>query len=130
VSTGLHQRIHAIVSRIPRGRVATYGQVARLSGRPGHARLVGYALSALRDDSPVPWHRVVNAAGELSPRSGGKGIDLLQRARLESEGVRFDERGRIGLARFRWRPRRFRVETLGSGTARRLSARPENGRTA
>src|ERR1041385_5478860 len=57
-------QIFAIVSRIPRGRVATYGQVARLAGIPGQPRLVGYALSALGEGSRVPWHRVVNAAGE------------------------------------------------------------------
>lgn len=100
-----HGRIHAVVSRIPRGRVATYGQVARLAGAPGQARLVGYALASLPDGSPVPWHRVVNARGEISERSDGSPIGAVQRARLRREGVRFDERGRISFERFRWRPR-------------------------
>ncbi len=97
--------IYTIVSRIPCGRVATYGQVARLAGIPGHARLVGYALSALGPHSRVPWHRVVNARGEVSPRSGGSEAHVLQRLLLQREGIRFDRRGQVALARLRWRPR-------------------------
>jgi methylated-DNA-protein-cysteine methyltransferase-like protein len=100
-----HGKIHAVVSRIPRGRVATYGQVARLAGAPGQARLVGYALASLRDGSPVPWHRVVNARGEVSERSDGSPMGAVQRVRLRREGVRFDERARISLKLFQWRPR-------------------------
>lgn len=92
--------------RIPRGRVATYGQVARLAGLGGQPRLVGYALAALPDDSRVPWHRVVNAQGRVSPRAE-PGADALQRALLERERVRFDARGRIDLARHGWKPRRL-----------------------
>ena len=90
--------------RIPEGRVATYGQVAGLAGMPGGARLVGYALSALRGRSAMPWHRVVNAGGRISVRSGGSSADLLQRLRLEEEGVQFDGRDRISLDRYLWRP--------------------------
>src|SRR5436853_7228935 len=61
-----HDRIYAVVRRIPRGRVATYGGVARLAGLPGQARLVGYALHALRTGSVLPWHRVTNARGHGS----------------------------------------------------------------
>ncbi|QEM68722.1 methyltransferase [Geobacter sp. FeAm09] len=100
-----HQKIYSVVSLIPAGCVATYGQVACLAGMPGHARLVGYALSALHDRVPVPWHRVVNARGLISPRSGGNPADMVQRLRLESEGVSFDGRGRIPLAKFQWHPR-------------------------
>src|SRR5262245_13340463 len=101
-STSLYRDIYAVVARIPRGRVATYGQVARLAGIPGKARLVGYALSVLTDKT-IPWHRVINARGEVSPRAGGIPADELQRLRLESEGVEFDANGRISLARFQWR---------------------------
>ena len=101
-TSGLHQRIHAVVSRIPRGRVATYGQVARIAGLPGQARLVGYALHALPAGTSVPWQRVVNAQGALSTPPGH---DAVQRGLLEREGVRFDSRGRISLASFQWRPR-------------------------
>ena len=63
---GIRERIYAIVRRIPRGRIASYGQVARLAGLPGHARQVGYALHALPEDSGIPWHRVINARGRTS----------------------------------------------------------------
>ncbi len=99
-----YQEIYAVVSRIPAGRVATYGQVARLAGLPGHARQVGYALSALGDHSGVPWHRVVNAKGMISPRSGDNSMELVQRLLLEDEGVSFERDGHISLARFQWRP--------------------------
>jgi methylated-DNA-protein-cysteine methyltransferase-like protein len=93
-----------VVKSIPSGFVATYGQVARLAGLPGHARQVGYALSALADKSAIPWHRVVNAQGRISPRSDGSPADMIQRLRLEGEGIHFDEGGRISLQRFQWRP--------------------------
>jgi methylated-DNA-protein-cysteine methyltransferase-like protein len=96
--------IYAVVLRIPRGRVATYGQVARLAGLPNHARLAGYALHALPARSPVPWHRVVNAKGEVSPRRDGSEHHLLQRVLLEREKVLFDRNGRIALAVYRWNP--------------------------
>jgi methylated-DNA-protein-cysteine methyltransferase-like protein len=99
---GTHRRIHRVVSRIPKGRVATYGQIARLAGLRGQARLVGYAMHALPSGTRVPWQRVVNARGEISlPGSSA----IRQRERLEREGVRFDARGRIDLDRFLWQPR-------------------------
>jgi len=101
-----YRRIYAVVRRIPRGRVATYGQVARLAGLPRHARLVGYALHALNEeraaDRNVPWQRVVNARGEISPRAW-PGADEMQRVALEREGIEFDRRGRIRLATYQWR---------------------------
>jgi methylated-DNA-protein-cysteine methyltransferase-like protein len=99
-----YRRIYAVVNRIPPGRVATYGQVARLAGMPGHARQVGYALHALRPDERVPWHRVINARGEVSPRAA-PGWERIQRRELEKEGVVFDPHGRIALERYAWRPR-------------------------
>ena len=110
---GSYARIQAVVRRIPRGRVATYGQVAALAGLAGHARQVGYALHALAADSPVPWQRVVNARGEVSPRRT-PGWDGLQRALLEREGIVFDARGRIDLGRQRWRPRAIAGERLAA----------------
>lgn len=100
-----HARILTVVRRIPRGRVATYGQVAEAAGLGAQPRLVGYALAALPEESAVPWHRVVNAQGRVSARAE-PGADRLQRARLEREGIGFDPRGRLDLQRFRWRPRR------------------------
>ena len=95
--------IQVWIRRIPRGRVATYGQIAELAGLEGHARQVGYALHNLPPKSNVPWHRVVNAKGEISPRSVDDSHEL-QRMLLEAEGVEFDLRGRIDLKRFRGRP--------------------------
>lgn len=89
---------------MPRGRVATYGQIAALAGLPGAARQVGYALAALPDGSAIPWQRVVNARGELSARRDFDGAPR-QRLRLAEEGVVFDAAGRIDLRRFGWRPR-------------------------
>lgn len=97
-----YPRIYEVVRRIPRGRVATYGQVAALAGLGGHARQVGYALHVLKDDS-VPWHRVVNAEGRIAIRHE-PGSDRWQRQLLEEEGVVFDGEGRIALERFRWTP--------------------------
>jgi methylated-DNA-protein-cysteine methyltransferase-like protein len=98
-----YQRIYAVVRRVPRGRVATYGQVAALAGLPGRARQVGYALHALPQGTRLPWHRVINAKGEVSRRRR-PGAELSQRMLLEREGVRFDPRGRVALARVGWRP--------------------------
>jgi methylated-DNA-protein-cysteine methyltransferase-like protein len=99
-----YQRIYAVVRRIPAGRVATYGQIAALAGIPGHARQVGYALHALPEGTTVPWHRVVNASGEISTRSI-PGAELVQQQLLAREGVRLNARGRVALSRTRWLPR-------------------------
>jgi methylated-DNA-protein-cysteine methyltransferase-like protein len=93
--------IYRVVRRIPRGRVATYGQIATLAGLDGHARQVGYALHSLPSSVKVPWHRVINARGEISPRSAGDSHEL-QRLLLESEGVQFDKRGRVPLKKYQW----------------------------
>ena len=102
-----YQRIYRVVRRIPRGRVATYGQVAELAGLAGHARQVGYALHALDDGASegkaVPWHRVINARGRIS--LSGNYAGEIQRQLLESEGVVLDARERVDLKRFRWKPR-------------------------
>jgi len=117
-SPGRWERVWAVVRRVPRGRVATYGQVAALAGLDGQARQVGYALHALPGEGFAPWHRVVNARGAISLPPGG-GADVTQRLRLEREGVRFDARGRIDLERYGWRP--------GTRTGwRRSSSAPEH----
>ena len=105
VVSPMYRSIYRAVKRIPKGRVATYGQIADVAGHPGAARQVGYALSALETGTTVPWHRVVNARGVISRRSGGWDAEVTQRLLLESEGVEFDAVGRISLERFRWRRR-------------------------
>ena len=100
----LRTKILAVARAIPRGRVATYGQIALLAGSPGAARQVGYAMNDLPQDSNVPWHRVINAKGEVSSRASGD--EELQRVLLEQEGITFDTRLRIDLDRYLWRPRK------------------------
>jgi methylated-DNA-protein-cysteine methyltransferase-like protein len=106
-----YQRIYAAVRRIPRGRVATYGDIATQAGLDGHARQVGYALHNLPEASDIPWHRVINARGEISPRTTSDSHEL-QRMLLEKEGVQLDLRGRVALKLYRWKrppPPRMRV---------------------
>jgi methylated-DNA-protein-cysteine methyltransferase-like protein len=91
-----YARILRAVATIPRGRVASYGQIAAIAGLPGRARQVGFALRNIGDGA-VPWHRVVNARG-TSSLTGDAGE--LQRRRLRREGVAIDDNGRIDLARF------------------------------
>ena len=88
--------VHDAVRRIPRGKVATYGQIALLLGRPRGGREVGWALSGC-DDPRVPCHRVVDRDGRLAPRFRA------QRARLRNEGVPFVGT-RVAVDRVRWRP--------------------------
>jgi len=97
------KRVYDVVRRIPRGKVATYGQVARLAGLGGDARQVGYALHALPPRSRVPWQRVINSRGGISLGPSGGG-DVTQRLMLEKEGVRFNAAGRTDLERFGWKP--------------------------
>lgn len=96
-----YHRIYRVVRHIPKGRVATYGIIARLAGRPGAARTVGWALSALPEDNDVPWWRVINAAGRISLSSHDHSA-VLQRALLLREGVRFAPGGAVNLATFGW----------------------------
>ena len=104
-STSRWAAFYAVVRQVPPGQVTTYGEVARAAGFPGHARQVGYALAALRGSpiDDVPWHRVVNAKGEVSARARSAGeAEANQRLRLEAEGVRFEVSGRVDLRRFGW----------------------------
>lgn len=93
-------KIWNVVRAIPRGRVASYGEVARMAGMPGRARLVGHAMRRLPDDSDVPWHRVINASGRIAFPVGSPPWNR-QRDRLLAEGVLL-QRGKIpDAARFR-----------------------------
>ena len=103
---GAYARVYSVVRSIPRGKVATYGRVASLAGYPRAPRLAGYALYALPEGTPLPWHRVVGAGGRLSLARLSPDGALTQRMRLEREGVRFTARGRVELRAFAWAPRR------------------------
>ena len=94
-------RIYAVVRRIPRGRVATYGQVALLAGNPRWARVVGSALHVNPDPEGIPCYRVVNREGRTSPAFAFGGEDM-QRLLLEEDGVQFDAQGHVDLSRFLW----------------------------
>lgn len=98
-----YSKLFRVIRRIPRGKVATYGQIARLAGFPNQPRLTGYALHALRDDNEktVPWWRVINAKGEIS--LGDESGRELQQGILESEGVLFSLRGKVDLKKFGWK---------------------------
>ena len=96
-----HREIYAAVKRIPKGSVATYGQIAKLVGHCT-ARMVGYAMAAVPAGSRVPWQRVINAQGMISARSHGDG-DERQRVMLEKEGVEFNAKGRVDLRIYGWR---------------------------
>lgn len=93
------ERIYEVVKTIPRGRVATYGQVAMLAGNPRWARVVGYALHCNPMPGVIPCHRVVNREGRVAPgfAFGGEGV---QRELLEAEGIVFDADGRVDLTRY------------------------------
>ncbi len=96
----MYKRIYSTVSIIPPGRVATYGQIARIAGKCS-ARNVGYAMSSVPPESDVPWHRVINSRGSISVRSHGE-PSTAQRKMLETEGIVFSTRGTVDLDRFGW----------------------------
>ncbi len=99
----LYARFYEIIQKIPYGRVATYGQIAEMAGFPGYARQVGYALNASPGDLDLPWHRVINARGMISIKSGGPYANV-QRLLLEAEGIEFDQKNRLSLKKYRWDP--------------------------
>ena len=100
MNTTLYMQIHKVIRLIPSGKVATYGQIADIVGGC-NARVVGYAASSISMDSDIPWHRVINYKGGISPRRSGSG-ELIQRKLLEEEGVKFDHSGKTDLVNYRW----------------------------
>ena len=96
------EKIWQVVAQIPRGKVATYGQVAKLAELPGYARYVGYTMKNLPTGTKLPWFRVVNSQGRLSfPQDSSQ--YQLQKSKLESEGVVFIN-GRFSLKHYQWQP--------------------------
>lgn len=98
----LYKKIWSVISDIPEGKVATYGQIAKFAGLGKNARIVGYALNKLPDNSNVPWHRVINSQGKISIRTGDI-YHKIQKSLLEKEGIIF-ENGKIDLKRYGWKP--------------------------
>jgi methylated-DNA-protein-cysteine methyltransferase-like protein len=99
-----YSAIYQIISKIPAGRVATYGQIAAIAGLSGQARLVGYALHSSSASLELPWHRVVNYRGQLS-RLPDPDSSLQQMELLVSEGIIFNSAGKIDLEKFGWKSR-------------------------
>jgi len=91
-----------LVRRIPRGHVATYGQIAALAGFPRRPRQVGMILKGLPEDTPLPWHRVVNAQGCV-PSKGRWWGAMVQIQRLREEGIEVDDLGTLELGLHQWR---------------------------
>jgi methylated-DNA-protein-cysteine methyltransferase-like protein len=105
-----YRKIWQTVKRIPKGRVASYGQIARVSGFTGQARLVGYALHSLPPGIEIPWHRVINSRGRISFPHNSLSYKR-QRELLEKEGVVFMKQ-RIDLSRYGWKTAMRRTKAL------------------
>ena len=98
-----NQSVYQLVAKIPEGKVASYGQIARMLGAPRKARHVGYALAATPEELHIPWQRVINSRGQISfPEDSHQ--HRLQRAILLEEGLVFDQKGCIDMKRFGWQP--------------------------
>ncbi len=111
-SVSFNQLVYALVRHIPPGKVLSYGRVAKLLGVPQGARAVGWAMSALKSgDQGVPWHRVLNAKGRVSIKGSPEGA-AEQRARLEAEGIIFDEFGYLDMNKYLWLPTPPEVEAI------------------
>lgn len=118
------EKIYRLVLRIPRGRVMTYGQIARLLEERYSPRLVGWAMHATpKDERNIPWHRVINSRGAVSTGRVILAEPDRQRLMLEAEGVVFDERGHCDLSVYQWSPRQ-------RATQAKLEALRENKRGA
>ncbi|MCU4356666.1 MGMT family protein [Acinetobacter ursingii] len=97
----LHRQILEVVALIPRGKVASYGQIAQLAGLPKHARLVGYVLKHLDPESDLPWHRVINSQGKISTSRLNLRGENIQQMKLLEEGVVVLE-GKVKLGNYQW----------------------------
>jgi len=95
------QHVYELVAKIPEGKVATYGQIAALLGKPRSSKIVGWALHSTPSKLKLPCHRVVNRFGTLAPDSIFGGIEI-QRSILESEGITFNSDGRVNLKKHLW----------------------------
>ena len=106
-----YPKIYDVVRLIPYGQVATYGQIAELAGLIGKPRVVGYALYRVTDQDDIPWHRVINAKGEVSRSSLRDGNDDLQQILLEGEGIVF-KKTKLDMVQYRWKPEFTQIDQL------------------
>jgi methylated-DNA-protein-cysteine methyltransferase-like protein len=105
-----NDKVYALARAIPHGKVQTYGGIARLLGEPRAAREVGWAMNAC-DPKTVPWQRVINAQGKISPRGFGDS-ERIQRERLEAEGVVFGVHDQVDLKVYLWEPSDIEVRVI------------------
>ncbi|EHV9705909.1 TPA: DNA base-flipping protein [Vibrio parahaemolyticus] len=94
-------QIFAVIHQIPKGKVSTYGEIAKMAGYLGYARHVGKALGNLPEGSKLPWFRVINSQGKISLK--GRDLDR-QKQKLEAEGIEVSEIGKIALRKYKWQP--------------------------
>ena len=120
--------VYRAVRKIPMGRVSTYGEIAARSGMPRAARQVGWALNALEDGDDVPWHRVINAHGQVSER-GERVFGDLHSALLEAEGIEIGVHGRIDLDRYGW-PTRTKKKSASKKTAKKKGLKKKASKKA
>ncbi|MEW6410949.1 MAG: MGMT family protein [Candidatus Zixiibacteriota bacterium] len=102
-TNSFHRRVITVIKKVPRGRVATYGQIAALAGNPRAARQVVRVLHSSSDKERLPWHRVINSKGCISLKPG-RGYEM-QRAMLADEGIVFKLDDTVDLKRYQWTPR-------------------------
>jgi methylated-DNA-protein-cysteine methyltransferase related protein len=96
-----HRKIVAVIVMVPKGKVASYGQIAKLAGFPGQARQVVWTLHSSSKRNKLPWHRIINSQGKIGLADEYRNR---QRLLLEKEGVEFDQYGKIDLKAFGWKP--------------------------
>ena len=100
-----YQKVYTKVSKIPYGKVSTYGQIADLIYEYGKARQVGWALRRLKLPSNIPWHRVINSKGLITMRVSRNGTDWMQKELLINEGIKFNAEMKIDIKKYLWEPK-------------------------
>ncbi len=100
-----YKKVYLTVSKIPHGKVATYGQIAELIYAYGRARQVGWALRRLKLPSNIPWHRVINSKGLITMSVSRQGTDWMQKELLVNEGIKFNSKMKIDIKKYLWRPK-------------------------
>lgn len=103
MTKSFNQRVWELVGAIPKGKVASYGQLASMLGHPRRARQVGYALHQTPDDLVLPWHRVINSKGRISFSAESEQY-LLQKAMLTAESICFSDDDHIDFKKYGWQP--------------------------
>ena len=112
VKNYFYQKVYLTVSKIPYGKVATYGQIADLIYEYGRARQVGWALRRLKLPSNIPWHRVINSKGLITMSVSRNGTDWIQHELLACEGIKFNTKMKIDIKKYLWEPQKTTEEEV------------------